>query len=168
MKGQFYWDFKITINASRKITFFESQSHGLTLISQNDQKTQINLSLANPGKITEDFVLTYAMADAELPTAVFGRTDAGCAAMVSFVPKFCKLSASDAYAASVKGANSQPDFGNVRGEYVFFLDRSGSMDGQRIEKAKEALILFVKSLPKDSYFNIVSFGTDFARMFEGQ
>ena len=32
------------------------------------------------------------------------------------------------------------------------------MDGSRLEKAKQALILFLKSLPIDSYYNIVSFG----------
>lgn len=32
------------------------------------------------------------------------------------------------------------------------------MDGPRLEKAKQALILFLKSLPLDSYYNIVSFG----------
>ena len=32
------------------------------------------------------------------------------------------------------------------------------MDGSRLEKAKQALILFLKSLPLDSYYNIVSFG----------
>ena len=39
------------------------------------------------------------------------------------------------------------------------------MGGSRIEKAKEALILFIKSLPQDSFFNVVSFGSSSETMF---
>lgn len=39
------------------------------------------------------------------------------------------------------------------------------MSGGRIEKAKEALILFIKSLPQDTYFNVISFGSGSERMF---
>jgi hypothetical protein len=40
------------------------------------------------------------------------------------------------------------------------------MSGERIEKAKESLILFLNSLPTDSYFNVVSFGTSFRNLYE--
>ncbi len=45
------------------------------------------------------------------------------------------------------------------------IDRSGSMDGRRIELATEALMLFVHSLPDNCKFNIYSFGSIFERMF---
>ena len=40
------------------------------------------------------------------------------------------------------------------------------MQGERVEKAKQALILFLKSLPQESFFNIVSFGSTWRKIFE--
>jgi uncharacterized protein YegL len=51
-------------------------------------------------------------------------------------------------------------------EFIFILDRSGSMEGVRIKQAKMALLIFLKSLPPGSYFNIVSFGSSFKQLFE--
>lgn len=56
--------------------------------------------------------------------------------MISFIPKFCELNINDAYKASVLGTPIDTDINIARGEYIFLLDRSGSMKGKRIDKAK--------------------------------
>lgn len=49
--------------------------------------------------------------------------------------------------------------------YQFILDRSGSMEGTRIEKAKKALKLFVEKIPSESYFNVISFGDEYSSIW---
>ena len=44
---------------------------------------------------------------------------------------------------------------------MFIIDQSGSMSGTSMEVAKEALKLFMQSLPVNSKFSIVSFGSRF-------
>ncbi|KAB7507309.1 von Willebrand factor A domain-containing protein 5A [Armadillidium nasatum] len=51
-------------------------------------------------------------------------------------------------------------------EIILVVDRSGSMEGSKIVKAKNTLLLFLKSLPPGCRFNVVSFGSDFETLFE--
>ncbi len=55
-----------------------------------------------------------------------------------------------------------------RGKFVFLLDRSGSMTGTKLELAKEALSLFLQSLPPHSEFQVLSFGSDFTYLLNTQ
>ena len=45
--------------------------------------------------------------------------------------------------------------------YIFLLDQSGSMSGNRIELCSKALLLFLQSLNEKSYFQLVGFGSNY-------
>ena len=49
------------------------------------------------------------------------------------------------------------------GLYVFLIDQSYSMGGKLIELVKQALLLFIQSLPEQSYFQLMGFGSDFKK-----
>lgn len=51
-------------------------------------------------------------------------------------------------------------------EFLFLLDRSGSMAGQQIRLAAEALQLFLRSLSPGCRFNIIGFGSTTEFLFE--
>ncbi|XP_072036602.1 von Willebrand factor A domain-containing protein 5B1-like isoform X2 [Amphiura filiformis] len=55
---------------------------------------------------------------------------------------------------------------DIQGEYIFVIDRSGSMSGEYIANARETIMMFVKSLPVSCRFNIVGFGTSYKALFD--
>ncbi|CAH1239424.1 VWA5B1 [Branchiostoma lanceolatum] len=73
------------------------------------------------------------------------------AIMLSFFPDFSSIPPRDP--------------SKIPGNFIFILDRSGSMSGANIAGARETLLLFLKSLPTCCLFNIVSFGSSYKPMF---
>ena len=51
------------------------------------------------------------------------------------------------------------------GEFVFIIDRSGSMSGGPIKEACETLDMLVRSLSLGCYFNIIGFGSSYVSLF---
>ena len=51
-------------------------------------------------------------------------------------------------------------------EFVFVVDCSGSMAGVKMENAKKALQLYLKSIPQGSIFNVVTFGSSYHSLFK--
>ena len=49
------------------------------------------------------------------------------------------------------------------GLFIFLIDQSGSMDGRPINIIKKALLLFIQSLPNNSYFQLIGFGSNFKK-----
>ena len=64
--------------------------------------------------------------------------------------------------------NFFPELSNVETlecEFIFLVDRSGSMSGSYISSARETLLLFLKSLPEDCRFNVIGFGSRHVKLF---
>ena len=47
--------------------------------------------------------------------------------------------------------------------FIFLVDQSGSMSGDPMKVVIESMLIFIQSLPKDSYFQIIGFGSDFEK-----
>ncbi|KAJ0063657.1 hypothetical protein NL108_004789 [Boleophthalmus pectinirostris] len=134
----------------------------------NQDQTKASVKLAAGHKFDRDVELLIYYKDSHQPSAVVEAGQASAkpgslmgdpALMLSLYPEFPKDNMS-----SVSSS----------GEFVFLLDRSGSMDcsmghrgesGSRIASARDTLLLLLKSLPMGCYFNIYSFGSTFEQVF---
>ena len=52
------------------------------------------------------------------------------------------------------------------GLFIFLIDQSGSMSGNSIDLVKQSLLLFIQSLPVNSYFQLIGFGSNFKKYNE--
>ncbi|KAL6479334.1 hypothetical protein MHYP_G00127670 [Metynnis hypsauchen] len=125
----------------------------------NTAQTQAKVSLSPGHKFNRDVEILLYYQDAHQPTAIVeaglpnakpGSLMGDSVVMVSLYPEFPPEVTSS--------------FGK-RGEFIFLMDQSGSMNGPSIQIARETLLLLLKSLPLGCYFNIYGFGSDFKFFF---
>nr|XP_006641189.1 PREDICTED: von Willebrand factor A domain-containing protein 5A-like isoform X2 [Lepisosteus oculatus] len=130
-------------------------------------KTQAKLSLSPGHKFDRDVELLVYYCHAHQPTAILeaglpfappGTLMADPMLMLSLFPEFH-------IAETTLSSN---------GEFIFLMDCSGSMQNpmdresgaqQRIESARDTLVLLLKSLPLGCHFNIYSFGSQYESFF---
>jgi Mg-chelatase subunit ChlD len=85
------------------------------------------------------------------------------ACMVAFTPTFLAKEAKPEKIEICQG--EKPEISNPKPEgthlFIFIVDRSGSMNGDKMNITIESLKLFLQSLPSGSRFDIISFGSKF-------
>ncbi|KAI5946893.1 von Willebrand factor A domain-containing protein 5B1 [Manis javanica] len=59
----------------------------------------------------------------------------------------------------------QPNLRKSQGEFIFLIDRSGSMSGTNIHRVKDAMLVALKSLMPACLFNVIGFGSTFKTLF---
>ncbi|CAF1596907.1 unnamed protein product, partial [Didymodactylos carnosus] len=84
-------------------------------------------------------------------------------------PTSCMALAIESHALMTSFIPNKTDFGtqqDVNNEFIFIVDCSGSMmDENKMGLAREAMELFLKSLPMKCRFNLVRFGTTYHALF---
>ncbi|XP_078102751.1 von Willebrand factor A domain-containing protein 5A-like isoform X2 [Sander vitreus] len=151
--------FSARVSSSRPVSKVESNCPLDALQYLNKEQTQATVKMTAGHKFDRDVELLIYYKDAHQPTAVVEAGQASAkpgtlmgdpVVMLSLYPEFPQ-----AMMSSVASC----------GEFVFLLDRSGSMAGSRIKSARDTLLLLLKSLPMGCYFNIYSFGSSYEHIF---
>ncbi|KIK64028.1 hypothetical protein GYMLUDRAFT_83412 [Collybiopsis luxurians FD-317 M1] len=124
------------------------------MTAPNETSHFASVSLTDPtGFLTQDVVLVVTAADLDAPRGFVelhpSPNHETAALALTFVPRF-----------------NLPDAPGGM-EYVFLVDRSGSMEGQNIQLVREALIVLLRGLPTvGTTFNIFSFGSRTTKLWE--
>ena len=146
------YKFDLVINGAPGIEDVTSPSHEIHVENSGQN---INVSLAEDKQT--DIVILVQPKEAHKPLVIVepglsnGENDfqKNTVIMVSFFPEF-KGDTSCLQAAC---------------EFVFVIDRSGSMAGSYIKDAAQTLLLFLKSIPEGCYFNVIGFGSSYELLF---
>ncbi|KAF0496472.1 von willebrand domain-containing protein [Gigaspora margarita] len=149
-KVDYYLKLTITCRMSSVIQSIESPSHHISVeLNINGNPKISRITLADQITYLEnDFILVIKSLGLDQPRAFIEynpKTETNCI-MLTLVPKF---------AINV-----------IMTELIFVIDRSSSMGGGPIKKASDALQVLLRSLPKDCFFNVISFGSNFDSLFE--
>ena len=125
-----------------------SPTHSITVTPNDANQLHVRLSK----ELDSDLVILVKTREPHTPKALVegGSEEKGTflsspAVMLNFFPSFPEVEAAS--------------------EFIFLVDRSGSMSGSYINSARETLVLFLKSLPQGNYFNIIGFGSSFRSLF---
>ena len=140
---------RLEVFSKSPIVSLNSPSHAL-INSQDDIQDDLHHKQANFKGTTvdmdRDIVVLVATEAGHRPRLIVEKGADSTAVLLTLVPRV-------------------EDLVTLSSEVVFLIDCSGSMSGQSILMAKEALSLLLNSLPTDSTFNIVRFGSRMEMLF---
>ena len=139
----------LDVMMQKEIVSVTSPSHQIEITNRNKVAEYFVTSAKFDGDTTRmdrDLIVFVKSEDPHEPRVMVEKdADDSHVAMLTFVPDF-KLA-------------------EQKMEAIFLVDCSGSMSGSSMNLAKEALLVFIHSLPVSSYFNVITFGSSYKSLF---
>jgi len=175
----FTWSLNMELVSTSPLERIMSPSHDINcdFLDTSQKHAKIYLNDVGEDSVFEtDFKLLFRNEEINKPMVLAQKRGKEYALMVSFLADLTPEAEVQQRKSAVE---SLPDMDNsVRyeqnldsnltpGEFYFVLDRSYSMTGDPMATAKEALKLFIRSIPPGSVFNVVSFGSSYELLFDG-
>lgn len=181
--GPYSWGIEVRVVTQGKLTRVSSRNHKVECTMLNENEAHVKM--VNGESPEKDFLLYFRDDKINEPVGFSAVSEHGEQALMVNVltdlvtPK----NADDVLDSDQKTiyqkeevseeteVNEEEEFKKQdalkNNEYIFLIDRSGSMTGQPINLAVRALKVFLHSLPMGCHFNIYSFGSDYDCIFEG-
>ncbi len=120
----------------------ESPSHRIQ-VEQSDPTTAAVSLEEGTTRMDRDFILSLKLSDEPLPRILYGQNERNeCYMLASYTPEFPPIDKKQA------------------GEYIFLIDISGSMAGEKLEQAAQAMKICLRNLGTDDLFNLVAFESE--------
>ena len=143
---------EIELETEATLANIYSPSHEIDITRQGDKKAKISFEAKNL-EADKDFVLYYSLSEREIPATFLSfrpRTDRDGYFMLLASPRF-------------EVRKKRP----VAKDVIFVVDVSGSMAGEKIEQAREALRYCVNTLNRNDRFEIISFSSGIEQFQNG-
>ncbi|XP_068441333.1 von Willebrand factor A domain-containing protein 5A-like isoform X2 [Clinocottus analis] len=151
--------FSARVSSPRPVSKVESNCLLDPLQYLNTEQTQTTVKMAAGHKFDRDVELLIYYKDAHQPSAVVEAGQASSKPGTLMGDPVVMLSLYPEFPQAVMSSDASC------GEFVFLMDRSGSMAGSHMKRARDTLLLLLKSLPMGCYFNIHSFGSSYEHIF---
>ena len=135
---------KIDLEADREIGNIYSPSHQVQITRKDARHVAISLEQNNL-ESTKDIILYYSLAEKEINASLFAfrpRTDRDGYFLFYASPQY-----------QVKKIKS------IAKDFIFVIDVSGSMQGEKIEQARDALRFCINGLNSEDRFEIITFSS---------
>lgn len=140
----------MTVQSQRPLKAIYSPSHDVVIKREGDTKATVSLEVENMA-LDRDFVLMYSVDEKAFGCSLLTHRpdpDEDGYFMVLLTPK-----------------QATRDEDVLPKDVTFVVDTSGSMAGEKMDQAKNALLMCVANLDERDRFNIVAFSTDVNPLF---